>query len=324
MEKHPQMIPVPIQDFISGATVPVNLYVRLNDDKFIMVSKAGQKTNRDQLKTYENKTVEYLWVMKTEYSKFTRNNLSIAGVVVTTDKIDAKAKTQILTQAAASVFLEFEHVGLGFEAYSHSKQIVEATVALAETHRDISSLLTSLNNCSDQLLRHSMAVSYMSVLIAHAMGWKNKQTIEKVALGGLLHDVGLKSLPPELVNKPKVEMSFEEYQTYEQHPYKGMQLLVGLGVVPEDVIAIVYEHHENAIGQGYPRKLRNVKIHPLAKVVALADEFCHLTMTDLNCRVAKTPREALMTIEVTMGQPHSKEAFRALQLAVNKEYADAA
>jgi hypothetical protein len=29
-----------------------------------------------------------------------------------------------------------------------------------------------------------------------------------------------------------------------------------------------------------------------------------------------------MTIEYTMGQPHNKEAFRALQMVVNKEYAD--
>jgi HD-GYP domain-containing protein (c-di-GMP phosphodiesterase class II) len=117
-------------------------------------------------------------------------------------------------------------------------------------------------------------------------------------------------------------MSYEEIQAYETHPFKGMQMLLSLGIVPDDVIAIVYEHHENAIGQGFPRKLRNLKMHPLAKVVAVADEFCNLTLSNPNCPVPKTPREALMTIEYTMGQPHNKEAFRALQMVVNKEYAD--
>jgi len=320
-ESHNLMIPVPIQDFIAGAVVPVNLYVRLGDDKFVMVSKAGTKTNREQLQTYENKTVEYLWVKRQEYSKLIRNNLTIAGVIVTQDNLNVRQKTEVLSQAAASVFTELEHVGLGFEAYSHSKQIVEATVALAENHRDLGDILLSLKDCSDELLRHSMAVSCVSVLIAQALKWENKQTVEKLALGALLHDVGLKALPPELVMKSRARMTYEEIQLYETHPYKGMQMLLSLGIVPDDVIAVVYEHHENAIGQGYPRKLRNIKMHPLAKVVALADEFCNLTLVNPNCPVPKSPREALMTIEVTMGQPHNKEAFRALQLVINKEFA---
>ncbi|MCB0350555.1 MAG: HD domain-containing protein [Bdellovibrionales bacterium] len=321
---HPQMIPVPIQDFLSGVIVPVNLYVKLNDNKFILVSKAGNKTNREQIKTYEDKTVEYLWVKRADYALFARNNMTIAGVIVTQNNLNVSQKSQVLGQAASTVFLELEHAGMGFETYSHSKQIVEATVALTENHRDLSDLLLGLKECSDELLRHSLAVSYVSILIAHTLGWENKQTLEKLTLGALLHDIGLKVLPPDIIAKPKGRMTYEENLQYEQHPYKGMQMLLSLGIVPDDVIAIVYEHHENAIGQGYPRKLRNIKIHPLAKVVALADEFCNLTMKNPNCPVPKSPREALLTIEHTMGQPHNKEAFRALQLVVNKEFARSA
>lgn len=323
-KKQSQMIPVPIQDFISGANVPVNLYVKLNDDKFVLVSKAGQKTDKDQLKTYENKTVEYLWVQRTEYSSLIMNNLSIAGIVIQNEKLHPIQKSHILSQASASVFIELEHVGIGFESYSHSKQIVDATIALTTENRDINDLLLGLKDCSDALLKHSMAVSYISVLIAHALKWENKQTIEKLALGALLHDIGLKILPPELATKPKVKMTYDEVQLFEQHPYKGMQMLISLGIVPDDVIAIVYEHHENAIGQGYPRKLRNLKSHPLAKVVALADDFCNLVIENPNCQKPKSTREALMIIEMTMGQPHNKEAFRALQRVINKEFAKSA
>ena len=317
------MIPVPIQDFINGTMSPVNLYVKLSEEKYVLVSKAGQKTNSEQLKTYEDKTVEYLWISRTDFSKFTVNNITVAGLIITQDKIEAKQKTQVLAKAAASVFLEFEYVGLGYDAYSHSRQVVEATVAMASAHKDINDLLLSLHDCSDGILRHSMAVSYISVLIAQAMNWQNRQTIEKLALGALLHDIGLKALPPELVAKPKIKMSYEELQLYEQHPYKGMQLLISLGIVPDDVIAVVYEHHENAIGQGYPRKLRSLKMHPLARIVALANDFCDLTIENPDCSKPRTPREAIMTLEYTMGQPHNKEAFRALQMVVNKEFAKA-
>ncbi len=322
-EKHPTMVPVPVRDLINGSTSPVNLYVRIGTDKFILIEKAGVKTNKDRLQSYEDKTVEYLWVKRDEYTQLVDNNIAIAGVMVNQQSLSIAQKTQILSQAAAGVFAELEHIGLGFETYSHARQIVEATVALAENTDNLSHLLSSLNDCSDELLRHSMAVSSISVLIANALNWENKQTVEKLALGALLHDIGLKALPPELITKPRALMSFEEIQLYEQHPYKGMQMLLNLGMVPDDVVAIVYEHHENAIGQGYPRKLRNIKMHPLAKVVALANDFCELTVRSTNNH-AKSPREALKTIEITMGQPHNKEAFRALQLVVNKEFAKAA
>lgn len=321
--KHLYMIPIPIADFISGAMIPVDLYLRLSEDKFVLITKAGSNPNREQLMTYKNKTVEYLWIKKIDYGKFVHNNISIAGIVVNQENLTTAQKTQVLTQAAANVFTELDHMGLGFESYSHSKQIVEATVALAENHKDLSGLFATLSECSDHLLRHSMAVCAVSVLVAQVLKWENKQTIEKLALGALLHDVGLKTLPRELIDKPRSMMTYEENQLFETHSYRGMQLLITLGIVPDDVLAVVYEHHENSIGQGYPRKLRNLKIHPLARVVALADEFCNLTLKSPNCPVPKSPREAIMTIELTMGQPHNKEAFRALQMVINKEYADA-
>ncbi len=323
-DKHPNMIPIPVRDLIGGSTSPVNLYVRIGADKFVLISKAGTKTDKERLQSYENKTVEYLWVKREEYGFLMDSNITIAGVLVNQKSLTTAQKTLILSQAAAGVFTELEHIGLGFETYSHARQIVEATVALAESNNNLNTLLSSLNDCSDELLRHSMAVTSISVLIANALNWENKQTVEKLALGALLHDIGLKALPPELVNKPRALMSFEENQQYETHPYKGMQMLLNLGVVPDDVVAIVYEHHENAIGQGYPRKLRNIKMHPLAKVVALANDFCELTVPGINNPTARSPREALVTIEMTMGQPHNKEAFRALQQVVNREYAKSA
>src|SRR5690606_37650754 len=115
-----------------------------------------------------------------------------------------------------------------------------------------------------------------------------------------------------LLTKPKSQMTYDEVQLYESHPYRGMQMLVELGIVPDDVTSIVYEHHENAIGMGYPRRLRNPKIHPLARVVALADEFVNLTVSNPSTDKPKTAREALMIIDVTMGQPFAKDCFKAL------------
>ena len=310
------MIPISIDEFIDGISVPVDLHIRLGDSKFIVLQKKGQKTEKKQLGSYKDKEVKYLWVKKEEYSKISRQNITLAGIAVSKENVNLNKKADILGAAAKSVFTELEHIGISPEIFHSAKQVTEVTMSLVENHNQLAKLLESFTRNEDPLLAHSMAVSAVSVMIGKAMGWEKRVTIEKLSLGGLLHDIGLKTLPPELLKKPMAEMSYEEIQQYQTHPFRGMQLLQSLGVVPDDIVSIVYEHQENRIGQGYPQRIRDVKIHPLAKVVALADQFCYLTMKNMNYPVPRNPREAIMFMEYTMGQPFNREAFKALKAVV--------
>ncbi|MCB0342589.1 MAG: HD domain-containing protein [Bdellovibrionales bacterium] len=314
---HKSMIPIPISELIAGIKIPVDIFVRLGDAKFVLLARANTVTQKDQLRTYEGKEVEYLWVKKSEYGRLTRKTIAIAGVVLNNDNLNVGQKSLVLTAAAQSVFKELTHIGLNLDSFSHAKKVTEATVALVENHSTLHSLMESLKQCSEPTLRHSMAVSVVSVMMGQAMKWENKLTLEKLALGGLLHDIGKKVLPPEILNKPLAMMSSKEVELYQTHPFKGMEMLVSIGVVPDDVVSIVYEHHENSIGQGFPQKLRNVKIHPLARVTALANAFINLTIPSPAHPHSKNPREALMVIEHTMGQPYNRETFRALKALVD-------
>ena len=313
------MVPIPIREFISGLVVPVDVFVKLADDKFVLIAKKGTKTQKDQLTSYEEKDVEYLWIEKNDYYKLSNQTIQLAGMVLNKRDLDTGRKTQVVTAAAQTMFRHLDHMGLDEMAYAQAKQVADVTVQLVERHNRLSLLMESLNQCSDELLRHSMAVSAISTLIGQAHQWQSRATMEKLALGGLLHDIGKKTLPEELLTKALAHMSYEEVQLYETHPYKGMEMITGLGTVPDDVVAMVYQHHENAIGQGYPQHLRDMKIHPFARVVALADAFVGLTVANPNCPEPKTAHEAIDYIELVMGQPFNKEAFRCLKRIVETE-----
>lgn len=310
------MIPISIDEFIEGISVPVNLYIRLGDNKFVMVQKMGQKTEKSQLGSYKDKRVDYLWVEKKGYSKISRQNITLAGIAVSKETVNLDKKSDILGAATKAVFTELEHMGVTAEIYHHARQVTEVTMSLVENHNELQKLIESFTRNEDTLLAHSMAVSVVSVMIGKAMGWEKRITLEKLSLGGLLHDIGLKTLPPDLLQKPLAQMSYDEIQLYQTHPYRGMELLQSLGMVPDDIVSIVYEHQENRIGQGYPQRLRDLKTHPLAKVVQLADQFCYLTMKNVNHPQPKNPREAVMFIEYTMGQPFNRDAFKALKTVV--------
>jgi putative nucleotidyltransferase with HDIG domain len=312
-------LPIPISEFAKGVSIPVDLYIRLGDDKFVLVAKAATKSDVEQFKNYQNREVAYLWVRKKEYYKLSHQSMSLAGIAMSKKDLDDKQRTTLVTHAARSMFRQIEHLGMDLEAYNNSKQITEAVIGLVESHRTLSDLFASLRAFSDHLLSHSVAVSALSVLIGTKMGFEKRATLEKLALGGLLHDIGMKALPAELIVKPMAIMTAEEIQLYETHAYKGMQMLASLGIVPDDIVSIVYEHHENSIGQGFPQRLRDVKMHPLAKITALADGYANLILPNANCPVPKNPREALMYIEHTLGVPYNRDAFRALKKVIETE-----
>lgn len=314
-----QMVPIPIGEFISGVTAPVDLFVKLSEEKYVLITKRGQQTQVEQLSKFRNKAVDYVWVRKKDFLHFSQKSAAIAGVIISSDRLETKKKSSVLAQAGSAVFKHFDHLGMSVDTFELARQVSEATVALCQNHKDLQQLFEGLKNYSDELLRHSMAVSILSALIGEAMGWNNRVTLEKLALGGLLHDIGLKVLPRELLTKPMIEMSPEEMELYETHSYRGMQLLHSIGVVPDDVVSIVFEHHENSIGQGYPRRMRDLLMHPLAKVVALANHFVELTMSHINTPYPKSPREALVHMQETMGQPYNRDVFKALSRLVEKD-----
>ncbi|MGE0528827.1 MAG: HD-GYP domain-containing protein [Bdellovibrionales bacterium] len=313
-------VPIPIHEFVQGVTIHVNLFIRLGDDKFVQVGRAGQLSDVAQFKNYENKEVHYLWVHKDEYHRLAHQAMTLAGIAVSKSDLTDNQRTTLVTHAARSIFRQLEHLGVDAQVYNNAKQVTEAVVAMVEANKSFAALFASLAHVSDQLLAHSMAVSSFSVLLGHAMGFEKKVTLEKLALGGMLHDMGLKALPADIVKKPLAMMTQEEIQIYETHPYKGMQMLTSLGMVPDDIVSIVYEHHENSVGQGFPQRLRDVKMHPLAKVVALADAYADLTLQNVNSPSPKNAREAVIYIEHTLGVPYNREVFRALKrLLDNRE-----
>lgn len=318
-DKLADFMPLAIEELVTGTLNPVDLFVRISDDKFVQVAKANTTLDILQLKNYQTKAIEYLYIRKNEYSKVAQQNILLAGMLIERSDVSPEKKTAFLNQAASSAFKRMDHIGFDTEAYTNAKQVTEAVVTMVDSQSKFSALLSSLGKSSDYLLNHSVAVSLLSTMLGSEIGFEKKATLEKLALGGLLHDIGLKSLPPDLIKKPFAEMSNEELGLYETHSYKGAQLLTSLGIVPDDIISIVFEHHENSLGQGYPQRIREVKIHPLAKVVALANQFVELTIEGPNCPKPKTPREAVMFIEHTLGLPFNKDAFKALKRLVEKD-----
>ncbi len=309
-----EYVAVARDEFIPGTSVPVDLFLKLSETNFVMILKEGSKANFDQMHFPEK--AQWLYVRKSDYHKCVGQALTVAGVVLSSEDIPDAKKTVFLSKAADSIFKEIEHLGFDQQALEHSKVVSKSIQRLVDDKPDLAQVVAMMSALNDHMLRHAMMVSAVSVIIAKSMKWTLAQNLEKLALGALLHDVGLKDIPDEILDMPRHAMNREQTAIYESHVYRGVEILRSMPSISDDIISIVLEHHENAAGQGYPRRIRDVKMNPFARIVALADCFADVVMQSVNNPRPKTAPEAVHFIEITMGQPYNKAAFQALKQAL--------
>jgi HD-GYP domain-containing protein (c-di-GMP phosphodiesterase class II) len=129
-------------------------------------------------------------------------------------------------------------------------------------------LAGQLRQAGERLYRHSVSVCLHALALARAAGIEGP-TLHALAVGALLHDVGLLDLPPQLLEQRRA-LGPEERAALRRHPEIGAARLAGIGTVPELAVLVAYEHHTAWDGQGgYPRLPRRPGL--AAQVTAVAD-----------------------------------------------------
>jgi len=123
---------------------------------------------------------------------------------------------------------------------------------------------------------HSENVTKYAMAIADKI---NLSEIEREALrtASLLHDIGKIGIKEEILNKSS-GLSSEDYDSIKQHPHIAVQIM---GQIPllNDVVAIVFHHHERYDGKGYPRGIKGKEIPLGSRILAVADAFDAMTST---------------------------------------------
>jgi len=133
--------------------------------------------------------------------------------------------------------------------------------------------------------KHCMRVAVFSLHIGRAVGLAEEQ-VKSVGRAAFLHDIGKMATPEAILRKPSA-LNPEELAIMRKHPYDGYQLLKKTTPLLDDAAEIVYAHHENFDGTGYPRGLKGEEIPFGARIVAVANTWDSIT-SDLPYRKAKS------------------------------------
>lgn len=121
---------------------------------------------------------------------------------------------------------------------------------------------------------HSKRVTAFSMVLARAMGLPAEKILG-ISRGAYLHDIGKIGTPPPILRKAGA-LTPEELQILREHCDHGYQMLRKIPFLAE-AAEIVYAHHENWDGTGYPRRLAGDAIPMGARIVAVINALDAMT-----------------------------------------------
>lgn len=158
---------------------------------------------------------------------------------------------------------------------------------------------------------HSERVARFSKAIAEELNW-DKNEIELIDWGGMLHDVGKIGIPDSILNKP-AKLTDDEYNRIKLHPLIGAKIIKDISFL-KPVTPYILDHHERFDGKGYPRGVAGKTISIKGRLLAVADSFDAMT-NDRPYRKAFKPEDALKEISRNEGTQFDPEVVRAFERA---------
>jgi len=203
------------------------------------------------------------------------------------------------------------------DAIEGCRESVESMIDVVQDYdiSEIQQLIGSLSFHDFYTYDHSINVSMYCISLYKAVNPKaEREDIVMAGLGGLLHDLGKIKIPTTILNNPG-KLSDEDFATIKQHPGFGKDLIHEScgdccpGVDFTVISRIVYEHHENYNGTGYPNQLKENQIHLLARITAIADFFDALT-TKRSYHEVLSPEDAIALMEQSVGKKIDPKLFK--------------
>ncbi|MGE0527008.1 MAG: HD domain-containing phosphohydrolase [Bdellovibrionales bacterium] len=302
---------VSLEDFVSSSKIVFDVFVQLGS-RFLRIGRKGEPVPVERFLAYREKGLKYLFVRRDDFRNLVKFNLHLTKTLKANASV-AKEKKKNFLRYTGEVLLEKAFVaGMNTEAVLEAKDFLITSLDLLADESETFELIESFNSHSDHVYAHSLCVSTYATMIAKAMDWKSSANLFKLALCGLFHDIGKKEIDRSILDKPRHKLTAAERKVYETHPTRGREILATIKHIPNEVIAVTYEHHEDNLGRGFPRNISRKEIHPFTQIVRVANLFANLVIRT-PFHEGMSPPDAIEHILIHYGDSINPEPYDALK-----------
>lgn len=286
----------------------VDLYCKPQDGNTpILYRSANYPLSDHDLEELQRRGQDALYVSPTCFADVQKRLFDSLEEFVADDRMPVTDRFTLL-QAAVSLEIDLSFRLIKIRRYEAlSKRVAENVVKLLKESTILPSQLFDVVQHDFYTFTHVTNVAGFAVMLASRLGFSDDE-LRKIAEGALLHDIGKRFVPSNVLCK-KGRLTQAERQLMEMHPLRGFVDLRTNGKVGFEQLLMVYQHHERIDGRGYPVRLVGDEIHPWTRLLTVVDVFDALTSS----RPYRQPMricEAINYLEYGAGTHFDKEMVR--------------
>jgi HD-GYP domain-containing protein (c-di-GMP phosphodiesterase class II) len=193
---------------------------------------------------------------------------------------------------------------------------IENSTLLQEIQELFESMIEALASTIDArhptTAGHTMRVRNYSLGIAREMGC-DSEDLQIMNYSALLHDYGKIGVPEAILTKPG-RLTDAEFEMMKRHAQFTIDILskIKFGKRYREIPNIAGHHHEKVNGSGYPHGLTGEEMHPMSKMMAVADVFDAIT-SFREYREPADPDEVLELLKRDIGTHFDRESVEAFE-----------
>lgn len=167
----------------------------------------------------------------------------------------------------------------------------------------VKTLISIIGEKDEFLKGHSERVASTCVRFGMRLGLP-KTKINQIYLAGLLHDIGMISVPREILGKTG-EISKDEDECIKKHPDVSVKILSNLHMM-NAVLPMVSHHHEAFDGSGYPDGLKGEELSLETRILSIINYYDKITVAR-NGKPSLSSQEAKEELIRSTGKMFDKE-----------------
>ena len=311
-EQQSHFVPVAIDTLAPSEELPFDLYLRTDASQPPVLYRERRLTvHEEDLSKLMGQAIETLFIRVSEHVAY-RNYLR--STVLSNTGLPAERRFKILQIANRAILqLAFQNPRPDMAVDVASEYGRELATIVCSDDVVLTDLLPLMTH-DYQTYTHATNVCTLGLMVAAVMGLGFADGVVEMATALLLHDIGKRRIPPAILNQRR-PLTPEQRDTFRQHPKWGFTDLCQRQDITLEQLMVVYQHHEQWNGRGYPVGVVEEEIHLWARICTVADVFDTMSSSRPG-QSPREPREIWETLESGSGRRFDPEAVKCLKSAV--------
>ena len=262
---------VHIKNIMVGEIAPCDLYLRLNESKFVKILSTDTLFDYDVLDRYKDKT-EFFWVAKEDFFLF-------GNFLYGEEDLDLKVTAPFSadnTNHLKLVYTMARSCGISESTMNMVSNSVESFQQ--NSSNKLKDLLSKIEDISDSyLVAHSHLTAFLCAELTKRESWAKPQHTDKLILASIVHDLGFKnhlnSVNEGMPKSKLMQMDPEAKEDIFSHIDNVLDILKDCDEIDSDIINIIKRHHGARGEDSYPQVSHATEFDLLSGAFILCHSF---------------------------------------------------